>query len=120
MFESSRTTGGYPPVVLFAAVVTERAGWTWLSLTGECDLSTVAEFRRELHRAVRTGHPVVVDLSGLSMIDSLGIGLLIGAARRAPQLVVLVPPTGPVRELFEATRVSEILEVRTEPPDPQR
>lgn len=106
--------------MLFATVLTERAGWAWLSLTGECDLSTVAEFRRELQRAVRSGHPVVVDLSGLSMIDSLGIGLLIGAARRTPQLVVLVPPTGPVRELFEATRLSEILDVRTELSDPQR
>lgn len=106
--------------MLFAAVVTERAGWTWLTLTGECDLSTVAEFRRELQRAVRAGHPVVVDLSGLSMIDSLGIGLLIGAARRVERLVVLVSPEGGVRQLLEATRVTEILDVRSEPPDRQR
>lgn len=115
-----RPLAGLGPVtlrqVLFAAVATDRSGWTWLSVTGECDLASIVEFRAELRRATRAGHPVVVDLTGLSLLDSLGVGLLIGAARRATQLVVLAPPGSRAREVLDATGVSGILDVRDAAP----
>lgn len=115
-----RPLAGLGPVtlrqVLFAAVVTDRSGWTWLSVTGECDLASIVEFRAELRRATRAGQPVVVDLTGLALLDSLGVGLLIGAARRAMQLVVLAPPGSRAREVLDATGVSGILDVRDTAP----
>ena len=100
-------------VVLFATVSVERAGWTVLSITGECDLASAPEFRREVSRAAMSATRVVLDLSGLDLIDSVGLGLIVGVARRVERLVVVVP-VGRVRDVFAVTRLDEILDVRDE------
>ncbi|HKY14316.1 MAG TPA: STAS domain-containing protein, partial [Microthrixaceae bacterium] len=74
---------------MFVAVLTERPGGVVrLSVTGELDLASVPGFRRELRAAATrldpaVGGGLVVDLTGATMVDSVGLGLLIGAARRA-------------------------------------
>jgi len=52
-----------------------------VSLAGELDLSTIPRIESQLFEQLRSHPGVVVDLTGLSFIDSSGIGLLIKAFR---------------------------------------
>ena len=97
--------------MLFSAVATERDGVATLSVVGECDLATVPRFRNEIVRASRSCASLVIDLSGLEFIDSIGLGVLIGARRRVDNLVV-VCPSGRVRDVLAATSVDRILDIR--------
>jgi anti-sigma B factor antagonist len=55
-----------------------------LGLTGEIDLANAKDLERELRRIEETDVAVIlVDLSGVSFIDSTGIKVLIGAAARS-------------------------------------
>jgi anti-sigma B factor antagonist len=55
------------------------AGVSVVSLVGELDLSTIPSVESRLFDQLRTQSGVIVDLTGLSFIDSSGIGLLIKA-----------------------------------------
>jgi anti-anti-sigma factor len=53
---------------------------------GRLDLVTAAAFRDGIRAAVAAGHDhIVVDLAGVPVIDSSGIGALIGGLREARQ-----------------------------------
>jgi anti-anti-sigma factor len=49
---------------------------------GELDLDRHGEFRSALLDAASSGKPVVVDLEGVSFMDSSAIGLIVGTAKR--------------------------------------
>ncbi len=66
--------------------VREERGWSIVSLRGDVDLETSPEVRRLLLEQVGAGGPVLVDMAGVSYIDSSGIASLVEAfqtARRA-------------------------------------
>jgi ABC-type transporter Mla MlaB component len=65
------------PGVLHEAVVVE--------VGGEIDLHSAPRLREELGRALESNTPprVIIDLAGVSFIDSTGIGVLVGALKRA-------------------------------------
>jgi anti-anti-sigma factor len=79
------------------------------------DVGTVARVRTRLHRAVDEGQgELVVDLTGLEMIDSTGLGMLVGTHRRALEanrrLVLCgVPPR--VMRVLTVTRLNRVLRV---------
>ena|ERR671914_536225 len=53
-------------------------------LVGRLDSATVGDVRRRLHAAVADGSgDLVVDLSGVETIDVTGLGVLVGAYRKA-------------------------------------
>jgi anti-anti-sigma factor len=55
-----------------------------VALTGRVDGATVANCREVLHRAVDQGSGLlVVDLSGVVLVDATGLGMLLGTAHRA-------------------------------------
>lgn len=54
-----------------------------VSLTGEVDLENSPKARKILLEAVETGNPVVVDLAGVTYMDSSGIASLVEAFQRA-------------------------------------
>ena len=57
-----------------------------VSVVGEVDVSNAAELRSALDEALASGAArVQVDLSEVPYIDSTGIGVLVGAARRAAE-----------------------------------
>jgi anti-sigma B factor antagonist len=71
--------------VEMTANTTEVAGAPTLVVEGVLDLASVAELRDALTRLVRD-HPqrlVVVDLDGVTAIDDVGLGVLLGASGRA-------------------------------------
>jgi anti-sigma B factor antagonist len=102
----------YASSMLFAAVTIDRGDRRILSITGDCDLASAPELRRHLARAAADTDDLVIDLSGVGFIDSVGLGLLVGAARRVPNLVVVAPLDGSARRALEATRLDQILTLR--------
>lgn len=87
-----------------------------LVLQGRLDVTTVADVRMMLHAAIDTGGgDVLVDLGGVELLDATGLGVLVGAHRRAGRcgrrLVLLeVPPR--IGRLLQATRLHRVLHVR--------
>ena len=57
-----------------------------LALSGRMDASSATEMREALHSAIDTGDgDLVVDVSGVDLVDAIGLGVLLGAHRRAGQ-----------------------------------
>jgi anti-anti-sigma factor len=63
-------------------VRTER-GVVIAAVTGEIDISSVAQLRQRLYELADNGGTLIVDLNRVTFIDSAGLGALVGAARRA-------------------------------------
>jgi anti-sigma B factor antagonist len=62
----------------------EVDGWTVLRLAGEIDVATAPRLRDRLVALATGGHPrIVVDLAGVSFIDSMGLGALLSGMKRA-------------------------------------
>jgi len=84
-------------------------------LVGRLDVSTVGDVRTALHRALDAGiGELVVDVAEVEIADATGLGVLVGAHRKAERLertLVLrgVPPR--LERLLRATRLHRILRV---------
>lgn len=92
----------------------EHAGVNVLVLAGELDLATAPRARQHLVRLVseHAGAVVVIDLSGLVFCDSIGIGVLVGAQRRARQHggeVRVVVPEGRAGDAFALAGLEAVL-----------
>lgn len=100
--------------MFFALRQLEHGRWQVLAVTGEVDLSAAPQFRTELQAMYRTGKPVMVDLSNCDFIDSIGLGLLVGAARRMAEAghgFAVIASDEPVRGLLRRSRIDEIVDV---------
>jgi anti-sigma B factor antagonist len=96
-----------------------RAGSVRLTLTGELDLATAYTFDKQMLE-VEARHPklVVVDLRGLTMLDSAGLARLVSAQRRARRggwRLVLVKGGKIVMRVLQTTRLDELLEITSDP-----
>ena len=93
-----------------------RAGGSILVASGEIDLATADEFRDELRKLVADADsPALVDLSGVTFIDSSGIDVLAGVRRNAGDAgveLILVEPSPQVRMVLELTGLWDHFEVR--------
>ena len=88
---------------------------TKISLRGELDLSTTFKVERELQRVEgATPDLLVLDLSGLTFLDSTGLRLIVGAdqrARRADRRLAIVKGPAAVHRVFSITKLDERLEM---------
>lgn len=106
-----------------ALVVTVRRerGVVIAAVTGDIDISTVTRLRERLFE-LAGGRTLLVDLNGVTFIDSAGLGVLVGAARQAagrggslhavcarPQTRKLLWLTGVDRRIPLAATVDEAL-----------
>jgi anti-sigma B factor antagonist len=66
-----------------AWTVHDRNDCTVVAITGELEVSTAPELLARFHRVCGARRRIVVDLTGVTFIDSLGLGVLIEAQRRA-------------------------------------
>jgi anti-anti-sigma factor len=85
---------------------------------GELDAYTLDRLSACLARVVpeAAGRELVLDVRDLSLIDSLGLGLLMRTQQeleaRGGGRMVLVAPTGAVRYVLEVTGVQDVFEIR--------
>ena len=68
-----------------AATAGQSEAATVVEVAGELDLHSAPQLRAELARAVENGAAphIVVDLAGVTFLDSTGVGVLVGALKRA-------------------------------------
>lgn len=62
---------------------TEQEQLVVVTLAGEFDVYTVAAFRTELERVGQIDRAVIVDLTGVTLLDSSGIGALVSLLNQA-------------------------------------
>ena len=99
------------------AVALERAdnGVAVVALAGEVDLYTAPRFREALFQAIDEGGPVVVvDLTGVSFIDSTALGVLVSGGRRLEQTagtLAIGCPDERIRRILEITGLDTVFGV---------
>jgi anti-sigma B factor antagonist len=86
---------------------------TVLALDGELDLVSAPALRQHVVSEVAAGHHrLVLDLTGLSYLDSAGLGQVVAALKRARShdgdLAVVVPEAR-VRRVFELCDLDRVL-----------
>ena len=88
-------------------------------LTGELDVSTVPEFNKRMSELRHSGfHSIVLDLSGVTFMDSTGLSAILVAemqARMRGQRFRVVEGPPHVNELFRLTGVDNFLEIVSRP-----
>ncbi len=89
-----------------------------VALTGRLDVRSAADVRLLLVDALEAGAgDLVLDVAGLDAVDATGLGVLVGAHRRAGRagrVLVLRDVTAPVARLLALTRLDRVLRlVRT-------
>lgn len=86
-----------------------------VELHGPLDVHTVADVRVQLHGCIDAGDgDVVVDLTDAQVMDATGLGVLVGAHRRAQRAgrqLVLTGVNARLGRLLLATRLHRVLRV---------
>jgi anti-anti-sigma factor len=89
-----------------------------IALQGELDMAGAATLEAELERL--DSDALVLDLRGLTFMDSSGLRVLVVNAQRAQdrgRRFALVPGAAQVMRVFEITRMRERLEFVPDPAD---
>jgi anti-sigma B factor antagonist len=85
---------------------------TVVVIKGDLEVGTTPQLRA--HLAGLGTHDVIVDLTGLRFLDSTGLGVLVGAQKRARARrcsLQLVCPGGPIREVLAMTGLTRVFEI---------
>lgn len=97
-------------------ITTESLGGTSvLTVYGDADLHTAPELRERLSEAIDDGaEAIVLDLSGTTFLDSMSLGVLLGAmkrlrARHADMRLVVSRPD--VLRIFEITLLDRVFAI---------
>ncbi|MGB8966936.1 MAG: STAS domain-containing protein [Candidatus Cybelea sp.] len=95
---------------------TENGGETLVfKLRGSLDLATAPMVRAALSEATQEGsHELIVDLTQLEFLDSTGLGVLIGAHRRAAEghgSFRLIVSDGPIARLLNISGLVGVFSV---------
>ena len=111
---SSGTLEGAEPF----RIVEEHPPWSnvcVLVLYGELDLHVGAELRDRLTAAIDAGAKyVVLDLTRVAFIDSMALGVLLGALKRLRERggeLRLVVPNPELRRIFEITLLDQLFTI---------
>ena len=96
-----------------------RPGAVRVCLEGELDLANAYTFDRRM-LVIEAGQPeiIIVDLRGLTMLDSAGLARLVSAQRRARRggwRLVLVRGGRIIQRVLQTTRLDELLEMTSDP-----
>ncbi|MEU6770212.1 STAS domain-containing protein [Streptomyces sp. NPDC046759] len=85
-----------------------------MTVTGHLDLHTAHHLADALQPLLdRDPHTVLVDLSGVTFLDSTGLTCLITAYRTARSTgarLALIAPSQPVRKMLQLTGVDQVLD----------
>ena len=92
-------------------VVTAPSGTVTVTVAGGVDIGNVGRFRTPLEEAATTAPAVVVDLDGVTYLDSAGIAALFDAAGRTA-LEVVASEDCLVRRVLEVVALDRVATVR--------
>lgn len=92
-------------------------------LSGEIIMDAVTERKAEVERLAMEapGPSVVVDLAGVTFMDSSGVGFLIGLRRLCQErdkTMTVANPAPPIKKLLDMLRLSDYFAVAAKPGDP--
>lgn len=89
--------------------------WRVLDVRGEVDLYTSPQLREAIDREVSGGTPkVLVDLTGVSFMDSSGLGVLVGSLKRSRERggeLALVCTEGSVLKVLTITGLDRVFPI---------
>lgn len=95
--------------------IRNEEGVTVISIGGPIDVSKALELRNLLGEQVAAaGQKVLLEMSGVPLIDSSGIGVMVSAHRRAEQAgaaFALAEPSEAVAKVFALTRTDRLLSI---------
>jgi len=88
-----------------------------LSLSGELDVAVAADLREQLDRLIGSAPApaILVDLADVTFLDSVILGVLIGAVHRARDAggdIQLCGVRPAVRRVFSITGVDAVIDIR--------
>jgi anti-sigma B factor antagonist len=88
-----------------------------ITVAGDVDLTSAPRLRQEIADAVSAGRKhIALDLSGVTFLDSIGLGVAVGGLRRARVAdgslrLVIHPSNTAVRGLFRATYLDRVFRI---------
>ena len=89
--------------------VSVRGPWSILRVSGEVDMATAPRLRQQVVVMVNAGHTnVVLDLTEVDFLDSVGLGVVVGAIKRVRSNggeIHIVCDSDQILRLFEITRL---------------
>jgi anti-sigma B factor antagonist len=96
--------------------VIDLDGMPVASLEGEIDIANAAELRDELFATLSNQPPgLIVDLSGVTYLDSRGVHVLLQLAERMrvrhQQLRLVVPDTALIKRVLQLTHLDQIVAI---------
>lgn len=95
--------------------VAEFGRWAVMRVTGEIDMATAPRLRQHVQTVTaRKPAGLVLDLDRVDFIDSTGLGVMVGAAKRMRMIdggfrIVCSQPH--LNSLFEITRLNEVFDL---------
>jgi anti-sigma B factor antagonist len=86
-----------------------------ITVIGEIDVATAPQLRESLHRLIAQGQAtVVLDLLGVTFLDSTALGVLVGALKRCRELggeLHVVVTDARIRKIFEITGLHKVFPI---------
>ncbi len=90
-------------------------GWTVVAASGEIDVAAAPELREQLVAIIGDGTTqLVIDIENVDFIDSTGLGVLVGAIRRARSAggdLRLVCTNSRLLKVFDVTGLDEVFTI---------
>jgi anti-anti-sigma factor len=102
----------------FAVRVENEADSTVMRVEGELDLAGAESFRGQILQGM-DGKPVIVDLRGLTFLDSMGLSSLLNLALNSPQPMKFIRGPANVHRVFAITNTEARLEWHDPRPLPE-
>ena len=105
----------------FSARHVQGDGVMVVEIDGEVDIDTAPRLRSALEGAIRTGLPIVIDLGGMTFMDSAGFGVLVSThlqARRVGTSMLLRAVSGRIRDLLGILGLDTVLTIEPAPAPP--
>ena len=100
----------------FNISVERKSEFTVVAIYGSVNMMDVDDFRQKLLSTIESeqGQDLIIDLSAMNFINSLGLGVLVTAQRemkRVQHRLKLVHPQAEVQKMLETTKLTRLFAI---------